>query len=170
MEAATLVSVEEYLATTFRPDCDYVDGVLWERNVGQKDHSRLQGRVVQWFLNRERELGLEAFPELRIRISTNRFRIPDVCVLRLPVPAEAVVTTPPYLCIEVLSPEDSFRRLQERFDDYLQMGVENIWVLDPISRRGWVVTEEGYFEARDGIMTTRDGAVAMPIAADTLAA
>ena len=34
MSTATLVSVEEYLSATYRPDCDFVDGVLIERNVG----------------------------------------------------------------------------------------------------------------------------------------
>ncbi len=35
MEAATLIAVEEYLATDFSPDCDYVDGELQERNAPQ---------------------------------------------------------------------------------------------------------------------------------------
>lgn len=37
-----LVSVEEYLNTVYRPDCDYVDGELVDRNVGEKDHAKLQ--------------------------------------------------------------------------------------------------------------------------------
>jgi len=37
------VSVEEYLNTSYRPDCDYLEGELLERNVGEWDHSRLQG-------------------------------------------------------------------------------------------------------------------------------
>ena len=45
MRTAALVSLEEYLATSYHPDCDYVDGMLTERNVGQKDHSKLQGEV-----------------------------------------------------------------------------------------------------------------------------
>ena len=32
MATRTLVSVEEYLATSYRPDCDYVDGKVVERN------------------------------------------------------------------------------------------------------------------------------------------
>jgi hypothetical protein len=42
MAAGTQLSVEEYLATTFRPDCDYVDGALAERNVGEWGHSIVQ--------------------------------------------------------------------------------------------------------------------------------
>jgi len=34
MPVATFVSVDEYLRTAYRPDCDYVDGVVLERNLG----------------------------------------------------------------------------------------------------------------------------------------
>jgi hypothetical protein len=37
------IAVEEYLATSYRPDCDYVDGAIEERNVGEFDHSFLRG-------------------------------------------------------------------------------------------------------------------------------
>ncbi len=35
MATGALVSVDEYLRTSYRPDCDYVDGILVERNVGE---------------------------------------------------------------------------------------------------------------------------------------
>ena len=47
MSTATQVTVEEYLATTWRPDCDYVDGEVLERNLGQTDHSELQGETAR---------------------------------------------------------------------------------------------------------------------------
>jgi hypothetical protein len=46
MKAATLISVEEYLRTSYRPDCDYVDGEVLERNVGERDHSKLQREFI----------------------------------------------------------------------------------------------------------------------------
>lgn len=163
MSTATLVSVDEYLTTTYRPDCDFVEGVLIERNVGRKDHSQLQSAVYRWFWDRRKELRLAAFPELRIRVSPRRYRIPDVCVVPLPVPDEQVFTQAPYICIEVLSPDDTFPRLQDRFDDYLAMGVPNIWVLDPESRRGWSIVREGHFEALDGVLRTSDARVTMAL-------
>jgi Uma2 family endonuclease len=165
MSTATLVAVEEYLATTYRPDCDFVDGVLIERSVGTEDHSKLQRAILLWFCVRELELRLTGFPEQRIWVSGRRYRIPDVCVTPLPEPDEQIFTQPPYICIEVLSPDDSFPKLQDRLDDYLAMGVPNIWVLDPASRRGWSIAREGHFEALDGILRTGDGRVAMPVAA-----
>ena len=39
--ATTLVSVEEYLRTSYPDgDCEYVDGEIVERNVGEIDHGR----------------------------------------------------------------------------------------------------------------------------------
>jgi Uma2 family endonuclease len=164
MSTATLVSMEEYLATSYRPDCDYVDGLLLDRNVGQKDHSKLQGEIFAWFRDRRRALRLAAFPEQRVQVSRTRCRIPDVCVVHLPEPHEQVFTQPPYICIEVLSPEDTFPRLQDRFDDYLAMGVPNVWVIDPASRRAWRINREGHLEARDGYLRTLDNQVSLPIA------
>jgi len=140
-----------------------VDGVLIERNVGQKDHSKLQREIVRWFEDRRRLLRLTAFPELRIRVALARYRIPDVCVVPLPEPDEQVFTHPPYICIEILSAGDTFPKLQDRFDDYLTMGVPNLWLLDPTSKRGWRITREGHIEALDGILRTHDGQVILPI-------
>ena len=50
MQAATLISVTEYLATSYRPDVDYLDGQLVERNVGEFDHSRLQALLFDDYL------------------------------------------------------------------------------------------------------------------------
>ena len=36
METGGLISVREYLSTSYRPDCDYVDGEVQERNLGEK--------------------------------------------------------------------------------------------------------------------------------------
>ena len=163
MSVLTLTSVEEYLSALYRPDCDLVDGALIERNVGQKDHSKLQGEVFAWFRARRRLLRLIAFPEQRVNVGPQRYRVPDVCVVRLPEPDEQVFSSPTYICIEILSPDDSFPRLQARLDDYLTAGTENVWVLDPASRRGWVVTREGHLEALDGVLRTTDGKVEMPM-------
>ena len=41
------ISVEEYLRTSYRPDCDYVDGVIEERHVGEWEHSQIQSRILK---------------------------------------------------------------------------------------------------------------------------
>lgn len=49
MATSTLIPVEEYLKTMYHPDCDYVDGMVVERNFGQRDHSDVQSNPVAFF-------------------------------------------------------------------------------------------------------------------------
>jgi Uma2 family endonuclease len=81
----------------------------------------------------------------------------------LPEPDEQVFTQPPAICIEILSPEDTFPTLQARLDDYIAMGVPNVWVIDPVTRRAWRITSDGHFEALDGVLRTADGQVNVPL-------
>jgi Uma2 family endonuclease len=47
MATSTLMSVEEYLRTSFSDaDREYVDGRIVERNVGEIDHSHLQTQIA----------------------------------------------------------------------------------------------------------------------------
>lgn len=163
MSVETLISIDEYLRTSFDPDCDYVDGHVEERNVGKRKHSYAQARIAAWFIQRGETLQVEALTEQRTKVSAGRVRIPDVVVLRTPSSDEDVLTEPPYICIEVMSPEDTISGMQERMDDYLAFGVENIWVVDPWKRRAWIVSPTGWHTALDGILRTRDGAVEMPL-------
>src|SRR6266446_6344575 len=110
MASRTLISVEEYLRTSYRPDCDYVDGEVVERNMGEYDHSRPQGRTLVYLMSREERWGITAVPEQRVQVSATRFRIPDVCVV-LGTPTEQIFTKPPFLCVEILSPEDRMIRV-----------------------------------------------------------
>jgi Uma2 family endonuclease len=50
-------------------------------------------------------------------------------------PSEQVVTHSPLLCIEVLYPEDTLLRTSEKVRDFLEMGVLQVWVVNPAARR-----------------------------------
>jgi len=131
------MSVNEYLSTTFRPDCDYVDGKVVERNVGEWDHGRVHALLVGFFLSRERRAGIRVVPEHRVQVKPTRFRIPDVCVVAGPEPGEQILTQPPFICIEILSRDDRISDMQERVRDFLEFGVPYVWILDPKSRQAW---------------------------------
>jgi Uma2 family endonuclease len=149
MATAHQISLEDYLETVYRPDRDYVDGGTEERNVGEKEHSAVQAFFVKWFGAFEDEWQLEAYPEIRMRVAPTRVRIADIAVIRIGISYEAVLKVPPVAVIEILSPKDRVSRYQARLEDYRQMGVQNIWVIDPIRREaydcsvvGWQPVEE----------------------------
>lgn len=140
-EHEIFVSLEEYLRTGYDPDMDYVDGHLEERNLGETEHSRLQGALLKAFLVKERDWQIRVYPECRLQVRADRFRVPDILILPRISNPSGIVREAPLLCIEVLSPEDTMRRILYRVDDYAAMGVANVWVLDPEYRRVFVVTQ-----------------------------
>ena len=147
------ISVEEYLSTAYEPDYEYVDGAIEERNVGELDHSFLQLFLGSIFMNRRAEWGIVSFSEQRIQIGPNRFRIPDLAVVRSDFKREPILTHPPLLVIEIQSPEDTLRRTTIKAAEYLAFGIEHIWVIDPTARVVYRGTANGLELIRSGEMS-----------------
>lgn len=164
MGAATLVSVEDYLSTSYSPDREYIDGRLVERNLGEKTHSSIQANLLGWFWDRRKTIPYRAFPEQRVQVSPTRFRIPDVTVVSTSQFQGEIFTNPPHLCIEVLSKDDTLDYMQEKIDDYLRFGVPPyVWIINPRLRKGYIATKVGMVEAESGILTTSDPAIQVPV-------
>lgn len=163
MGATTLVPVEEYLATSYEPDCEYVDGALVERNVGELDHSDLQSEIVAWFRARRTTLRIFAFAGLRVQVSPTRFRVLDVCLVHRTKPSEPILRTPPLAVIEIVSKDDRMTAMQEKIDDYLAFGVRYVWFIDPRTRRAFIYASDGAREAKDGILRTQNPNLELPL-------
>ncbi len=160
---AQLISVDEYLHTSFHPDCEYIDGEVIERNLGEKPHSKAQRKLIAWFSNREESLGTFCFPEQRVQVRQTRFRVPDVCVYIGHEPDENIFRTPPFLAIEILSPEDRASSLQGKIEDYRAFGIPWIWVIDPMRRAALIHTADTSQEVRDAILRTRNPEIEIPL-------
>ena len=138
---STLVPVAEYLRTSYRPDCDFLEGVILERNVGEYSHSTVQTNVWNFINTRGAEWGVWVRITLRLNVRSGQYRVPDVMVLDRNSPREEIIAHAPLLCVEVLSPEDRISEMDERVNDYLNMGVGCVWILDP--RRGKAFVRTG---------------------------
>lgn len=129
------IPIDQYLGIGYRPDREFVDGEIRERNVGKWEHARVQWLLALWFGNHEKQWGITGSTEQRVRVSKDRVRVPDLVVLTAG-PQPDVLIDPPLLVIEILSPEDSYSDTQERAQDYRAMGVETVWIIDPKTRTG----------------------------------
>jgi Uma2 family endonuclease len=138
MATAALISVGEYLRCAFEHDAEFVDGHIEERPVGERDHNLLQRKLLLLLSAPSTEPFILCIPEQRMKIEEDCYRVPDLAVLRADAPVEQVVETPPLLCIEVLSAEDSMSRTLIRVRDMLRMGVLEVWVFDPESHTAYV--------------------------------
>ncbi len=149
----TPLSLDEYLQTSYHPDCDFVDDHLEERPVGEYEHNNLQAALIAWFFVRGPQWNVRVLPEQRTRVGETRVRVPDVCLVPRDAPIEKVRITPPILCIEILSPEDRTSRTVRVLHDYLEMGVEHLWLFDPIDRVALTYTATGLQLVRGARLT-----------------
>ena len=160
--APNYVSLEEYMQTSYSPDCEYIDGEIRERNVGQGKHAFTQLGLGAELRQRLTGRGLIVTVEHRVRVSPGRVRIPDVCVVE---ELEEVITKPPLLCVEVLSPDDRWSQVNSSISDYRLMEVSTVWVIDPYQRRAWIFENEAPpVEVQDGRLRAQALAVEISLA------
>jgi len=137
MATQALISVEEYLRTTSDPDCEYVRGVLEERAVPDRDHAAWQVALIDWFRCHRHEWDIHVYSELRMRVSADEYRIPDVTVISRCSPYEQLITHPPLAVFEILSLTDTMSGALQKFEAYEQMGIPAIWLIDPAKSAAW---------------------------------
>jgi Uma2 family endonuclease len=157
MAVAELVSAEQYLHSSFEHDAEFVEGRLVQRPIPTWEHAAMQGFLIEELRVIGRRLGLFAVPEQHVQIRPDRFRVPDVCVVTDKPegePGHRIVTRPPYLCVEILSPEDTAVETMDKVREYLNFGVAWVWVIDPVSLTGQVHSRTGVVNIEDRIFPT----------------
>jgi Uma2 family endonuclease len=153
-----VLALSEYLATSYDPEVEYVDGVLRERHGGEFAHSAAHGNII---------CGLhracpDAFvlPSVRIKTAPTRYRVPDVAVVRS-VPQTRFIERPPDIAVEVVSETDLMSAFVEKLAEYEAQGVRNIWVADPRLQSMWdyragALKRVDAFAAPEGIVLSSD--------------
>ena len=163
MSTAALVPLSDYLNHSMDPDCEYLEGRLVERNLGEISHGDAQGRTYAFVLFHQR--GFWAGVEIRVQVRPDRYRVPDVVVVRGGRPSGRIITSPPEIAVEVLSPEDRAAEVQDKIDDYLQFGIPAVWLIDPERQRAWIHTREGAREVSDGVLRNPARDLEVPLSA-----
>lgn len=125
-----LISVEEYLRTSYSPECEYLDGLLLEKPMPIYEHSRLQAAISTIFMLHELEWQVRVCPEQRTQINPTRVRVPDLVIVPDDYDRSPVVHNP-LLAIEILSPSDTVREMEERWREALSAGAKQVWIIDP---------------------------------------
>jgi Uma2 family endonuclease len=131
MSTATLVTTEDYLRMVEKPAYEFREGELSQKSMPTKFHGALEFMLVLML----RKLGFEAYPEVSVRLSPNKYLVPDVIaapVIQGPYPTEPVL-----LCCEILSPEDRLGATLAKCEEYHAWGVPFTWVIDPVKRAAW---------------------------------
>lgn len=148
MATKALLTEEEYLETSFDGlDREYCHGEVVERTMPTYLHGVVQGMLYALFLAYRKSHNLVPSTEARHRLAEGLIRIPDVAVHQ-GMPQKACPDTPPYVVIEVLSPDDRVGDVMQKLREYRAFGVAHVWAVDPEGRTLYVYGVDGWHEVR----------------------
>jgi Uma2 family endonuclease len=159
----TLVSEQEYLTSSYQPDCEFQDGFLIERNVGTEKHSWLQIALGAYIFRRRKTWGVNVYTEQRVRVRSGKYKLPDVCIVRGPRPTTPIFEQPPLVAIEILSPEDRPLRVDRTIAEWLEFGVEYVWVIDPETLDSILHTSHGRVPILDATLRIPETPIEIPL-------
>lgn len=163
MAVETLVTVEEYLNTSYSPHCEYKDGVLVEKKLATEAHSSLQIALGSYLHRRRKQWNIRAYTELTIKVRENWYPIPDVCVYTEPAPKEKYPSVPPLLWIEILSPGDSMVDVWEKANELIRCGVPNVWIVNPETLESELRTASGVTHLKDKTLAIPETPIVIPL-------
>jgi Uma2 family endonuclease len=163
MRGGTLISLEEYLRTSYSPDMEYRDGVLVERNVGEERHSFLQAMLTIYVGNRRKRWEIRVYMALRTKVRDRWYPIPDLCIYPAAGFEGRIPSVPPLLWVEILSPEDRIATVRRKAQDLVGNGVPRVWIVDPESLESEVWTAAGMEPVQDRTLRIRDSPIVIPL-------
>jgi Uma2 family endonuclease len=134
--STALVSVDEYLNTSYKPACEYLDGVLKRKPMPTFDHALVQSRLVSLISAQQRSY--IALPELTVKIREREWLVPDVAIMLRSQIQRPYALDPVFLCIEILSPDDRLAETFTKCEQYHLWGVAHCWVVDPEKKAAWI--------------------------------
>ena len=166
MGAKLLMDVAEYLRHDFDgPDREYLDGEVVERNMGELPHGDLQLTVAYLLRQLRSTLGIRVVTEIRVQITPSRFRVADIAVWRDDNIGTGIPTVSPFLVVEILSPEDRMGRMLTKINEYLSIGVEYVWVIDPQDKTATHFSRQNPSGADCDTLTTENPKIEIPLGA-----
>jgi len=126
---------------------ELVDGILVEKTMGYSESIlavAISTILHSWVA--PRNLGAVAGADGMMRLAPGLIRIPDVSFIewdRFPnrqIQSDPIPDLVPDLAVEVLSPNNTDREMEEKLDDYFRTGTSLVWFVDPRRRTVEVYT------------------------------
>jgi Uma2 family endonuclease len=139
MATKTLMTVEEFLRlpeSVGNRDVRYelVEGELVTVSPGMLPHNLIRDRILVRLLTfiEARKQGT-VVSEQAFQLSERTVRVPDVAFVRpgRPLASDRPIQGAPDVAVEVVSPTNTARELDQRVSDYFAAGCQRVWVVYP---------------------------------------
>ena len=156
-------SVEQYLALTAQTNrlLEYTDGVIEVLPMPTDKHQSISLFLLLCFLAFVRPRGGVAFyAPLRLEIRPGKFREPDLLIL---MRSDDPRRQNDYwrgadLVLEIVSPDNPARDLEEKPRDYAEAGIPEYWIVNPLDETVTVLTLTDGSYAEYGVFRRGDEA------------
>ena len=102
---------------------------------------------------------------IRIPITPQRYPVSDLAVWLSDDIGDRLPAVPPFLAIEILSPEDRMVRMQAKVQEYLSIGVQWIWVIDPVEKQAICHSQRNPAGVVTDVLRTEDPGIEIPLEA-----
>ncbi len=141
-----LITGEELLAMGDIGRCELIDGRIVPMSPTGGEHAYIEFYVGAELSNfaRSKKLGWVLGGEvgIYIRRQPDRVRGADVAFIsksRSPRrPAKGFLDVAPELVIEIMSPDDRWQEVQQKLEEYFQIGVQWVWIVEPENKAVFV--------------------------------
>jgi Uma2 family endonuclease len=129
--------------------CELWDGVLVEKPMGYYESCVASALIffIRLFL-RQHDLGIVLAPDGIVRILPDQIRAADVAFVswrhfpNRELPPGQVLTVPPDLMVEVLSPSNTKSEMERKLREYFQAGVRLVWLIDANNKTAFAYRSE----------------------------
>ena len=139
------MTLEEFLESDLE-GYEYVKGELIPVPPTSIEHGDISMNLISLLHSyaRENQLGRVYMPDTGFQVG-ERVLMPDIAFVstdRLPTDRSKAFPVPPDLAVEVVSPTDVSRQIEEKAFAYLEAGTQLVWVLKPVSKTVTVYRSE----------------------------
>lgn len=144
MDDTTIMTIDQLMCSDLADErVELIAGVVYRMTPAGGRHGLVCFRVLLALGQhvRERQLGELFTPDtgFLLKRGPDTLRCPDVAFVSAARLAEygvgpGMMTAPPDLAVEILSPSNSARYLNDKIRDYFDAGVRLVLVLDPLAR------------------------------------
>ena len=155
------MTLEEFLESDLE-GYEYIKGELFPVPPTSLEHGKISVNLILplGLYVRENQLGDVYVPDTGFKVG-ERVLMPDVAFLsnkHLPDDLSKASPIPPDLAVEVVSPTDVSRQIEEKAFAYLEAGTQLVWVLKPASKTVTVYRSETNITllTRDDTLTGED--------------
>ena len=137
MAALNFLSLQEFeaLYSNKKPHYEYWFGEAIQKTMPTGLHGLLNTVLVLLLFRK----GWKPSSEVRLKLSAFAHPVPDLIADRERI--DPLYPTEPFdLCVEILSPGDNLYHTRQKAVQYLDWGIQTVWIIDPDRRKAYLMS------------------------------